>query len=238
MLPPFSLRLLYCNNPIDGLHEVFMRTSARMLIALLAALLLLSAASGAADPSAEPKDKADCTGTCSTCPGKAKAMLGLAEFKVAVIEAPGLSDDTIAAKVRERVGALKGVESCVPMADDRAVWVAYAAGSCSLKQITAALTALKLTPGRNYVLDPLPALSAKQQRCVVYVIVPPGATHDKQVAQALSALPGLSAQRLDRMFNMVLANYDPAQLEPARIKQALLKLGYPTGLPGEEVTQP
>jgi hypothetical protein len=215
-----------------------MRSSVSIAWVALAAILLIGAAVFAADPSAEPEDKSSCTGTCSTCPGKAKAMLGLAEFKVAVVEAPGLSSDDVAQRVKDSVGALAGVESCVPMAEDRAVWVAYDAQACSLKRITAALTALKLKPGRNYVLEALPKLGAKQERCVVYSIVPPGATHDKNVAQALSALPGLSAQRLDRMFNMVIANYDPAKLEPARIKQALLKLGYPAGLPGEEITQP
>lgn len=215
-----------------------MRLSVVTLFFMLLQAMLGAIIATAADPSAEPQDKADCTGTCSTCPGKAQAMLELAEFKVAVIEAVGLNDAAAADKVKQRLAAIKGVQSCVPLAQDHAVWVAYDAGTCGIKQLTAALSALKFTPGRHYALDAMPKLSAKQQRCVVYAIVPPGATHDKHVAQALSALPGLSAQRLDRMFNMVIANYDPARLEPLQIKQALLKLGYPTGLPGEEVTQP
>jgi copper chaperone CopZ len=204
----------------------------------LVALLLLCAMASAADPSAEPQDKSACTGTCSTCPGKAQAMLGLAEFKVAVVEAPGLESEELADKVKASIGGLKGVESCVPMVEDHAVWVAYDAKLCGMLYIEGALKALKLNPGRNYLLDPLPKLAGKEQRCVVYAIVPPGAKHDAKVVQGLSGVAGVSAQRLDRMFNMVIANYDPAKVEPQQIKQVLIKLGYPAGLPGEEMTQP
>jgi hypothetical protein len=215
-----------------------MLNSVKTTMFALLALLLLCATASAADPSAEPQDKSACTGTCSTCPGKAQAMLGLAELKVAVVEAPGLDSDELAEKVKERIGALQGVESCVPMTEDQAVWVAYDAKLCGLKQIEGALGALKLKPGRNYLLDPLPKLGGKEQRCVVYAIVPPGPKHDEKVAQGLSGVAGISAQRLDRMFNMLIANFDPAKVEPKQIKQALLKLGYPAGLPGEEITQP
>lgn len=215
-----------------------MLATTKSMVFVLLALLLLGTAASAADPSAEPQDKSGCTGICSTCPGKAKAMLGLAELKVAVVEAPGLGSDELAGKVRSSIGNLKGVESCVPMVEDHAVWVAYDAKLCGLKQIEGALGALKLKPGRNYLLDPLPKLGSKEQRCVVYVIVPPGAKHNAKVAAGLSGVAGVSAQRLDRMFNMVLANYNPAIVEPQQIKQALLRLGYPAGLPGEEITQP
>jgi copper chaperone CopZ len=205
---------------------------------VLCALIVANSIARAADPSAEPKDKAACTGTCSTCPGKAKAMLSLAENKIVVLELATLVKADQEERVETAITKLKGVESCVAMSADHAVWVAYDSALCGVQQISATLEVLKFTPGRNYTLDALPQLAGKQQRCVVYVIVPPGAKHDTSIAATAGALKGVAAFRLDRMFNMFIANYDPTKLQPEQIAAALVKAGYPAGLPGGELTQP
>jgi copper chaperone CopZ len=180
-----------------------------------------------------------CGGTCSTCPGKAQAMLAIAEDAKVVFSVTGLVSSEQAKALREKLGTMKGVSIAVADPEAGTVWAAYKPAETKPEAISAKLAELgyKVT-GTKDTISPLPKLAGKHERCVVYVTGFGSGDYKKQITDGAKALAGVDACALDAMFNMLLVNYDPAKVKPEAIKAKLVALGFAAGLPGGELQQP
>ena len=208
------------------------------IIVLLAALATLACAVPAFAEEA-CADTSACGGTCSTCPGKASAMLAIAEDAKVVFNVTGLTNSTQAKALREALGEVKGVSIAVADPEAGVVWCAYDAAEAKPADISAKLTSLGYSvDGTQDSIDPLPALAKGHERCVVYVTGFDEGDFETKITDGVVVLPGIDACALDAMFNMLLVNYDPALSQPEDIKARLVELGFASGLPGGELTQP
>lgn len=206
---------------------------------LLAMMLLTSQAVFAADPGNEAANKDSCTGTCSTCPGKASALTVLADSAKVLLAVKGLDSADEAKRIRSGLGELSGIESCVAFAEQGWVWVAYDNAVASIAQISRALSELGFSvSGEVQRIAPLPALNKGLERSAIYVLLPQdNAKRDAALGKA-AALPGVAQLSYDRAYNLLLCDLDPVKTSAQKIKQALVKAGFAAGLPGEEMTQP
>jgi copper chaperone CopZ len=192
-----------------------------------------------AEDKAACADTSACGGTCSTCPGKAKAMLAIAEDAKVVFSVTGLVSSEQAKALREKLGEVKGVSIAVADPEAGTVWVAYQTSQTKPEAISAKLTELgyKVT-GTKDTVNALPALVAKHERCVVYVTGFGTGDYKTKIISGVQGLTGVDACALDAMFNMLIVNYDPAKVKPEAIKAKLVALGFAAGLPGGELQQP
>ena len=207
-------------------------------LSLALAPALVRAAQGG--PAAEPADKSGCTNTCSTCPGKAAAMLKLAEYKKVTLAVEGVKSEAQADKLHDALLALDGVMTGFTDLEQSTLWVAYDADVIGLAKITAAVSALQVKVLKTVdAVEPLPKLAKGFERCIVYVLLPADdAKAAGRVATALGEFDGIGAHAIDHGYNMLLVDYKATSTTPVGIRDLLLGLGFPAGLPGEEMSQP
>ena len=208
------------------------------IVMLIAALALLACALPAFAEE-ECASSESCGGTCSTCPGKAKAMLSIAENAKVVFSVSGLVSGDQAKALREKLAEVNGVSIAVADPEAGTVWVAYDASVIKPDAINAKLTEMgyKVNSTESSIAA-LPVLDKGHERCVVYVTGFGTGEYEKKITEGVVELPGIDACALDAMFNMLLVNYDPALVQPDAIKARLVELGFAAGLPGGELTQP
>jgi copper chaperone CopZ len=217
-----------------------MRTNSfRFAFGLLLLMLAGSFSAQGADPGNEQANQEICTGTCSTCPGKAQALAELADKAKVTLAVEGLSTAEEAQRIRGALAELAGVESCVAFAEQAWVWVAYDKQRLSIVQLTKQLDALGFKVAAEVQrIDPLAAPAKGLERTSLYVLLPQDPAKLAAALDKAAQLAGVAQLRYDRAFNLLLADLDPAQSSASKLKQSLIKAGFAAGLPGEELTQP
>jgi hypothetical protein len=192
-----------------------------------------------ADSSCSDSQKEDCGGACSTCPGKAKAIAGLAGKAKLVLAVDGLAGDKDVQKLRNGLDSLDGVEISVADQSQGKAWVAYDSGTIEAGEIKKQITRLGYAVIDTVCnLAPLPELAKGHERCVVYVARLGEGDNTTRICGAVNKLAGVDGCSLDLMWYMLLVDYDPGQTSPKAVKQVLLDLGYAAGLPGEPMSFP
>jgi len=227
------------------------RVALVLLLALLGTQLVIQPAASAEDVSGSAttestsgsncssSDQSDCGGACSTCPGKARAIAGLAGKAKLVLNVGGMTQDADAEKIRSGLDVLDGVEISVANLSQGMAWIAYNPAETSPATIKKQIMQL------GYSIDgiigdvaPLPELAKGHERCVVYVANLREGDNTSRICGAVDALAGVDGSRLDLMWYMLLVDYDPGKTNPEVFKQQLLELGYAAGLPGETISFP
>jgi len=212
----------------------------RYMLSLACVLVLLPALTAAApNPADESANRAACTGTCSTCPGKAQAVSGLAGMSSLTISLKQALAEDAAIELRGKIEGIKGVASCVVDGANSLAWVAFDGKKVKPADLVRAFEKQgSAIEAASAPLAPLPPLPEGYNRAVVYFLAPDDADTGESLAQMLKEIGGVVSHRREPFFNMLLLDYDPAKVELGEVKLALLGMGFASGLPGEEMTQP
>lgn len=211
----------------------------RVVGGLLGTLLVLVGLLTAVDGRTDDDEQAGCEGDCSTCPGKAQHLAALADNTKLVLQVDGMQGAEDSQMIRDSLMQLDGVALAYADPNLGLVWVAHDPAVADADELAGGVGELGYAVlGEAYRVAPLPGLAKGHTRGVVYVALLDDEDCAASIEAAVAHVPGVDASRLDRLFNILIVDYDPAKTKPEAVKQAVLKLGYSAGLPGEQMTMP
>jgi copper chaperone CopZ len=209
------------------------------------------AAAGGEDCSGDCGDGGDCggdcggeggakpAGGCSTCPGTAKTLTAMACDEKVVLKVDGMTCGSCENAIRETLAGVDGVKLGVADHEKGQAWVAYDPQVANVEVISAAISGLGYTVGGE--VDHVAAMAATpagHERAAIYVDKLGCGDCTPRINEALLAMDGVDACALDRQYNILFVDYDPAALQPVAFKDKMLEIGYAAALPGEALAQP
>ncbi|HES58133.1 MAG TPA: hypothetical protein ENO21_01740, partial [Firmicutes bacterium] len=178
-------------------------------------------------------------GGCSTCPKTAQTLTAMAGDEKVVLAVNGMTCTSCENAIRDTLAAVDGVRLGVADHKKGQAWVAYDPKVANVEVITAAISGLGYTVGGEVDhVAALPATPAGHQRAAIYVDKLGCGDCTSRISDALATVDGVDAHALDRQYNILFVDYDPAKVEPAVFKAKMVEIGYAAALPGEALAQP
>lgn len=185
----------------------------------------------------EGSDKA--SGGCSTCPKTAQTLTAMAGDEKVVLAVSGMTCTSCENAIRDTLAAVDGVKLGVADHKKGQAWVAYDPKVASVEVISAAISGLGYTVGGEVDhVTALPTTPAGHRRAAIYVDKLGCGDCTERISDALATVDGVDAFALDRQYNILFVDYDPAVVEPVAFKAKMLEIGYAAALPGEALAQP